>query len=520
MLEVKNAIVSVYDKNKVVEFAKGLKNLGVNIISTGGTAEILKDNGIKVVDISEYTESPEMLKGRVKTLHPKIHAGILALKNDKEHMQQLERQKIVPIDMVIVNLYPFSKVSSIEDVELGKVLENIDIGGPTMLRAAAKNYKNVAAVCSIDLYDRILEELRKNNNMLENDTLLNLAVKTFKLTSNYDSLINEYLKNQIKDFKEEYFVKEKEYKFRKVFDLRYGENPHQKAAFYKTLNSNIKFGVPFIKKLHGKELSYNNILDVDAALESCISFIEPAVSIIKHTNPCGIAIGKNIINAFEDALACDPMSAFGSIMGFNRLVNVELAKLILKGFVECIIAPGYEKKALELLKTKQNIRLLKFDQPNEIKFDKFDFKKINGGLLIQDRNVIEVRKEDLKVVTQKKPTEEQIESMLFGFKVIKFVKSNAIVITSGKKTVGLGIGQPSRVDAVKIAVRKAKERAEKACLISDAFFPMPDSIEVAADAGIEAIIQPGGSIRDKEVIKVADKLGISMVFTGIRQFKH
>jgi len=419
---------------------------------------------------------------------------------------------------VVVNLYPFGDIISKEDVSLDEVIENIDIGGPCMLRAASKNYKGVAAVSSSCMYNSILEELRNNRGKISDSMLFELATKTFKLTCEYDNLIARYLGNQVGE--EVSFPEDLSCDFSKVFDLRYGENPHQKASFYKDLNEDKKFGIPYVEKLHGRDLSYNNILDLDVAFKSCTEFNNPAASIIKHASPCGVAVDNDIIIAFENAYACDQLSSFGSIVGFNRKVNKEIAESISKKFIECIIAPDYEKDALDLLKLKKNIRILKSNNVAAVNPNAFDFKKVSGGVLIQDQNIIPLKKEDIKVVTKKSPTDEEIESMLFAWSVVKYVKSNAIVIADAKSTVGIGAGQPSRVDAVKIAIDKAGQKASGSSLASDAFFPVEDSIEVASLGGIKSIIQPGGSIKDKDVIKKANDLGISMVFTGVREFRH
>jgi len=449
-----------------------------------------------------------------------IHAGILALKDNPGHMEEIEENNVPLIDMVVVNFYPFKRVSKEEGKDLEKVLDNIDIGGPTMLRAASKNFKNVAAVSSSDMYKTILEELKNNGGRISYGTLLLLASEAFDLTSKYDTLIAKFLLQKQKIIEKSIFPQNLVYEFDKICDLRYGENPHQRGAFYKDLNTQDTVGIPYTKKLHGKEISFNNILDLDAVLQSVLEFEQPTVSVIKHTSLCGLAIGEDVVTAFNNAYNCDPISSFGSIVGFNRVVNRKVAELISKKFIECIIAPDYEIEALELLKRKKNIRILKFNLPSNIEFCDFDFRKVHAGIIVQEQDRKVLQEEDLRLVTENEPSKEEVESMLFGFRVLKFIKSNAIVITRGKRMVGIGAGQPSRVDAVKIAIEKAGKRAKVACLASDAFFPMPDSIEIAAKAGIKAIIQPGGSIRDKEIIEATNSFSISMMFAEVRHFKH
>jgi len=518
MIKIKRALVSVSDKTGLEDLAKTLDKFGVEIISTGGTAKAIRELGIKVKDVSEYTGFPEMLDGRVKTLNPKIHGGLLALRDSKEHIETAKKHGIGLIDMVVVNLYPFEKTVAKPGVKLEEAIENIDIGGPSMLRSAGKNHRSVCVICDPSDYGRVVAEMESAGGGVSEKLLVELGIKVFARTSAYDAAIYEYLGKK----SEEDFPATLNLKFTKIQDLRYGENPHQKAAFYKDETVNCQ-SVSNAVQLHGKELSFNNIIDLNAALDIVTEFSEPAATIIKHTNPCGTATAKDIRTAYIDALDCDRLSAFGSVVGFNRPVDAGLADTILKeaDFVECIIAPSYEAKALEALKAKKNLRLLEvktFGQKSG-GADK-DMKKVMGGLLIQDRDIVSLNEQDLKIVTKVKPTKEEIKSMLFGMTVAKHVKSNAIVLSQGTKTVGVGAGQMSRVDSVMIASRKAGARSKGSTLASDAFFPKEDGIEQAAAAGVKAIIQPGGSIRDKEVIAMADKLGIAMVFTEVRHFKH
>ncbi|MFH1406733.1 MAG: bifunctional phosphoribosylaminoimidazolecarboxamide formyltransferase/IMP cyclohydrolase [Candidatus Omnitrophota bacterium] len=525
MTKIKRVLISVSDKTGLVEFVKGLLDFGVEILASGGTAKLLRENNVKVMEVSDYTGFPEMLDGRVKTLHPKIHGGLLALRDNPEHIKQIKEHGIGFIDMVVVNLYPFEKTVAKPDVKFEEAIENIDIGGPSMLRSAAKNHRSVAVVCNPARYKDILSEMKKNTGAIPEDMLKSLAVEVFERTSGYDTAIFNYLKKQVRcsvfgvRCEKVEFPEKLELQYEKVQDLRYGENPHQKAAFYgdKRISGAC---VSSAKQLHGKELSFNNIYDLDAALEIVKEFKEPACAVIKHTNPCGTALAKTLKEAFEDALSCDPVSAFGSIISLNRTVDVPTAKSILEaGFTECVIAPSYDAQALDVLKTKKNLRILEVGELKAASGE-FDLKKVKGGLLAQDADTKEITADDLKVVTEKKPTEAQIDSMLFGWKVAKHVKSNAIVLCQGTKTVGVGAGQMSRVDSVFIACEKAGERSLKSTLASDAFFPKEDAVKLAAKKGIEAIIQPGGSIADEEVIKAADGAGIVMVFTGVRHFRH
>ena len=524
-MKIKRALISVSDKTGLEGFVKGLNEAGVDIVSTGGTAKLISSLGIPVTEVASYTGFPEMMDGRVKTLHPTIHAGLLAVRDNPEHMKALKDNNIPTIDMVVVNLYPFEETISKKDVTLEEAIENIDIGGPTMLRSAAKNYRSVAVVSSHDQYKEVLEDMKRTGGGVSDELLKRLAIQVFANTSKYDGMITKYLskrqeaKNQ--RGKEDDLPDKLDIKLEKLMSLRYGENPHQRGAFYRDV-TDARPGLADAVQAQGKELSFNNILDLNAALEMAMSFDGPAVSIVKHNNPCGLAVADDLEQAYLDALDCDPMSAFGGIIGFNGIVSEKIARTILdKGhFVECIIAPGYECAALEAFKEKKNLRVIKSPAAYENSSAGKDIKKIPGGALVQDTDSVEISREDLKVVTKTSPSEDVMEALFFAWKTVKFVKSNAIVLCEGTKTVGIGAGQMSRVDSVIIAVRKAGAKAKGAVLASDAFFPKADSIEEAHKAGISAIIQPGGSIRDDEVIEACDKLGIPMVFTSRRNFKH
>lgn len=526
-MKVKRALISVSDKTGLDDLVKALNKFGVEILSTGGTAKAISAAGVPVKDVSSHTGFPEMLNGRVKTLHPKIHGGLLALRENKEHMETVKKYDIGLIDMVVVNLYPFEKTVANPSVKLEEAIENIDIGGPSMLRSAAKNCQSVCVVCDAADYKRVIEDMEKTGGGISDGLLRELGIKVFERTSTYDAAIYSYLIKEATTAGavsgECNFPDALTLKYKKIQGLRYGENPHQKAAFYKTASGGEPAGAAGAVQLAGKELSFNNIIDLNAALEIVKEFSSPAATIIKHTNPCGTATAKTLKQAYMDALDCDRLSAFGSVVGFNRSVDTEIAETILKeaDFVECIIAPSYDKGALDALKKKKNLRLLEVKDfaIKAVKLE-LDLKKVVGGLLVQDRDVQPLKESDLRIVTKAKPTKEQLESLLFGWLVAKHVKSNAIVLCQGTKTVGVGAGQMSRVDSVMIAAKKAGGRSNHSTLASDAFFPKEDGIEQAAEAGVSAIIQPGGSIRDPEVIKKADELGIAMIFTGVRHFKH
>lgn len=522
MAKVKRALISVSDKTGIEDLVKALNDFDVEILSTGGTAKSIKSLGIPVKDVSEHTGFPEMMNGRVKTLHPKIHGGLLALRENKEHMETAKKHDIGMIDIVVVNLYPFEKTVAKKGVKLEEAIENIDIGGPSMLRSAAKNHKSVAVITNPAKYPDIIKELKENNGSLSEPTLKELAVEVFKRTAEYDSAIYQYLNKAMGKGEEAAGLPSAlNISFSKAQDLRYGENPHQKAAFYKD-GSSVESGICNAKQLQGKELSFNNIIDLNAAIEIVKDFEEPAASVIKHTNPCGAAVAGSLDEAYLDALDCDRLSAFGSIVGFNGAVDKKLAEVIMKeaDFVECIIAPSFDKAAKEIFSAKKNLRLLEVPDYKRTSPKELDYKRVVGGLLVQDMDLKVIKERDLKVVTKHKPSKEEIKSLLFGWIIVKHVKSNAIVLCQGTKTVGVGAGQMSRVDSVIIASRKAGAKTKGATLASDAFFPKPDAIDQAHKAGIKAIIQPGGSKGDPEIIKACDKYGISMVFTGVRHFKH
>lgn len=519
MIKIKRALISVSDKTGIVDFAKELKKFGVEILSTGGTARLMRDNNIEAIEVSDYTGFPEMLDGRVKTLHPKIHAGLLALRENSEHIKTLQEHNIGLIDMVVVNLYPFEKTTQKPGVTIEEAIENIDIGGPSMLRSAAKNHQSVAVVCNPGRYNEIIEELKKNKGSLSKELLRNLAVEVFARTSQYDNSIYNHLSNCFKGKQEtDAFLQDLTLSFKKVQDCRYGENPHQRGAFYRDAKN--LTGLSCMKQLWGKELSFNNILDLNAAVNIVKEFSLPAVVFLKHNNPCGVSENNDLVKAYRDAWNCDKLSAFGGIVSINRKVDLPIAKLISKsGFLECVICPGFSPDSLSLLKQKKNIRLLEL--PSFAKKDKgLDFKKIDGGILIQDEDTASINESGLKVVTKRKPSKNEMASLLFAWKVAKHVKSNAIVLVRGAKTVGIGAGQMSRVDSVYISTKKAGKLAIGSVLASDAFFPKEDAIKLAAKYKIKAIIQPGGSIADEAIIKMADKYAIAMVFTGMRHFRH
>ncbi len=518
MIKVKRALVSVSDKKGLIPFVKGLHLLGVEILSTGGTAKHLREAGIPVVDVSQHTGFPEMLDGRVKTLHPKIHGGLLALRDNPAHMEDLKRHQIGLIDMVVVNLYPFESVTKKKNVSLEEAIENIDIGGPSMLRSAAKNFKSVAVVSNPDKYTDVLKELNTNSGILPDAVLYQLAVEAFEHTSQYDTMIAAFLKKRHRSEEFSALPGDMMLKFSKVLDLRYGENPHQKGAFYRDTDE--LTGLATMKKLHGKELSFNNILDLQAAVDFIRDFSAPTAVIIKHNNPAGLAEDKTLSAAYKQAYACDPLSAFGGIIGLNRTVDVATAKLIDKsGFMECIIAPGYEPEALQILTQKKNVRLIELDL-SQIKEGGFDYKKVSGGLLLQEKDEKVLNPADLKVVTKLKPSKSEMAAIVFGWKAIKNIKSNAMALVKGTKLVGVGCGQTSRVESLQTAIMKAQKNAKGSILISDAFLPKTDNVLLAKKAGIKVIVQTGGSIADADTIKEADKAKIAMVFTGIRHFKH
>jgi len=511
------ALISVSDKRGIVAFAQGLVDLGYDIISTGGTLSLLQKNNVPVTPVDAVTGFPEMLDGRVKTLHPKIHGGLLALRNNPEHVATCKAHDITFIDLVVVNLYPFEKTISNPNVHLEDAIENIDIGGPSMLRSGAKNYQSVGIIVDPDQYEALLAEMKQNAGTLSLKTKEKLAAKVFAHTSHYDGMIAQFLAKQFEESEAtSSFPQTVQPRLTKNAELRYGENPHQKAAFYILEGVN---GFGELKQLHGKELSYNNIVDLEAAVLLVKETEKPAAVIIKHTNPCGAAIGDSLLAAYKKAYDADPVSAFGSIIGLNKTVDKATATEIAKTFVEAVIAPGFDADALTLLQEKAAIRLMVLDPFNFVE-DRPVFKYVHGGFLLQSPDTVSVQKEQLQTVTKTAPTPKQIEELLFAFSIVKYVKSNAIVVVKDGQVVGVGAGQMSRVEAVEIALKKAGEKAKGAVLASDAFFPFKDSVELAAAAGISAIIQPGGSKRDQESIETSDANGISMVMTGIRHFRH
>ncbi|GAB2190204.1 bifunctional phosphoribosylaminoimidazolecarboxamide formyltransferase/IMP cyclohydrolase [Sessilibacter sp. MAH1] len=518
-LPIKRALISVSDKSGIVEFARELRTYGIELLSTGGTFKLLKESGLDVIEVSEHTGFPEMMDGRVKTLHPKIHGGILARRGQDD--QVMAEHDIAAIDMVVVNLYPFEKTVANPDCSLEDAIENIDIGGPTMVRAAAKNHAFVNIVVNASDYESVLAEMKANNGATCKATRFNLAIKAYEHTAKYDGAIANYFGRLVeggnKDFPRTFNLQ-----FNKQQDMRYGENPHQKSAFY-VEGTAVEGSISSAKQLQGKELSYNNIADTDAALETVKLFDAPTCVIVKHANPCGVASSDNLLEAYNKAFATDPESAFGGIIAFNRELDATTAQSIVdKQFVEVIIAPSVAAGVSEIIAAKKNIRLLvcgdlSADQPS------FDFKRVNGGLLVQERDLGLITATDLKVVTQRQPTDAEIRDLLFTWKVAKMVKSNAIVYAKDQRTIGVGAGQMSRVNSARIAAIKAEHaglEVSGSCMASDAFFPFRDGLDNAASVGISCVIQPGGSIRDDEVIAAADEHNIAMVFTGMRHFRH
>ncbi|WP_012749009.1 bifunctional phosphoribosylaminoimidazolecarboxamide formyltransferase/IMP cyclohydrolase [Geobacillus sp. E263] len=512
-MAVKRALLSVSNKEGIVSLAKQLVELGVEIISTGGTKKTLEEAGVPVIGISDVTGFPEILDGRVKTLHPMIHGGLLAIRDNERHQSELREHHITPIDLVVVNLYPFQQTIAKSDVTFAEAIENIDIGGPTMLRAAAKNHQYVTVVVDPADYDTVVQELKKHGDVSV-ETKLKLAAKVFRHTAAYDAMIAEYLTNKTgEEYPESLTIT-----FEKKQALRYGENPHQTAAFYKK-PLGASFSIAQAMQLHGKELSYNNINDANAALQIVKEFTEPAAVAVKHMNPCGVGVGATIYEAFTKAYEADPTSIFGGIIALNREVDKETAEKMHEIFLEIVIAPSFSKEALDILTQKKNIRLLTVDFTAPNTKEKL-LVSVQGGLLVQETDTHTLDDAEIKVVTKREPTEQEWEALRFAWKVVKHVKSNAIVLAKDGMTIGIGAGQMNRVGAAKIAIEQAGEKAKGAVLASDAFFPMDDTVEAAAKAGITAIIQPGGSIRDADSIKKADEYGIAMVFTGIRHFKH
>lgn len=519
MAKVRRAILSVFNKEGIADFAEGLQSLGVEILSTGGTYKLLKEKGISVKEVSEQTGFPEMLDGRVKTLHPKIHGGILGRRDDPKHLGEMKSQGIDPIDLVVVNLYPFKETIAKPGVTLEEAIENIDIGGPTMLRSAAKNYRDVIVVVDPRDYTDILNELKKSDDGLSEAKRFALAQKVFFYTSDYDRAIFSYL--QAREGKEEKFPDRLVLQFEKIQALRYGENPHQQAAFYK--DAQVNEGLAIAKQLWGKEMSYNNTLDTHAAFELAKEFREPAAVIVKHNNPCGVATGATLAEAYRKAKATDPVSAFGGVAAFNRPLDAETAKEITSTFMEVVIAPVIEKDALELFQKKKDLRILEAGERamEGANSGRLDFRRVTGGLLVQEWDAAMIGDpKSLKVVSKRVPTDDELAALLFSWKVCKHVKSNAIIFARPGETVGIGAGQMSRVDSVKLATMKAQSPVQGCVMASDAFFPFRDGIDAAAQAGIVAVIQPGGSIRDPEIVQAVDEHRMAMVLTGFRHFRH
>lgn len=524
---IRRALISVSDKTGIVEFAQALAERGVDILSTGGTARLLAEQGIAVTEVSDYTGFPEMMDGRVKTLHPKVHGGVLGRRGQDDDV--MAKHGINPIDMVVVNLYPFAETVAKDGCTLADAVENIDIGGPTMVRSAAKNHKDVTIVVNASDYDRVIAEMDANDKSLTLETRFDLAIAAFEHTAAYDGMIANYFGTMVPSYgenkegdEESKFPRTFNQQFEKKQDMRYGENSHQAAAFYVEANPQ-EASVSTARQIQGKALSYNNIADTDAALECVKEFNEPACVIVKHANPCGVALGKDILEAYNRAYQTDPTSAFGGIIAFNQELDAETATAIVeRQFVEVIIAPSVSAEAIEVVAAKKNVRLLECGEWST-KTTGFDVKRVNGGLLVQDRDQGMVSLDDLKVVSKRQPTEEELKDALFCWKVAKYVKSNAIVYAKGDMTIGVGAGQMSRVYSAKIAgIKAADEGLEVAgsVMASDAFFPFRDSIDAAAEAGIKCVIQPGGSMRDDEVIAAADEHGMAMIFTGMRHFRH
>jgi phosphoribosylaminoimidazolecarboxamide formyltransferase/IMP cyclohydrolase len=518
MSKIQRAILSVTDKTGVVEFARKLVGMGVELVSTGGTAKLLRDSGIRVKDIAELTGFPEMLDGRVKTLHPKVHGGILHRRENPSHRSAVAEHNIQPIDMVVVNLYAFEETAAKPGVHFEELIENIDIGGPSMIRSAAKNFQDVAVVTSAADYDAVAEEMASHGGELSQPTKWRLAQKAFATTAAYDSAIASTLERVSANGRFDLcgdagFPQTLRLSFQKITDLRYGENPHQKAAMY---SDGSVTGVANGRQLQGKELSYNNIVDLQAAWDLAQDFSEPVCTIIKHTNPCGTATGETLVEAYKRALECDPVSAYGGVIGVNRPIDGETAEEMAKLFVEAIAAPSFSEAAKTKFASKKNLRLMEITPAPQ----KWVLKNVSGGILVQDNDLHQLQESQLKAVTKRAPTKEEMRALLFGWRICKHVKSNAIVYVRDGQSVGIGAGQMSRVDSCKIGAMKAVLPLKGTVAASDAFFPFPDGVEEIAKAGATAIIQPGGSVRDPEVIAVADRLGLAMVFTGVRHFRH
>jgi phosphoribosylaminoimidazolecarboxamide formyltransferase/IMP cyclohydrolase len=516
-VRIRRALLSVSDKRGLVEFARGLAQLGVEIVSTGGTARELAAEGIETRPVEDYTGFPEILDGRVKTLNPRIYAGLLAVRSDDEHVETLNEHSVDPIDLVCVNLYPFERVSGLRGVEESEVIENIDIGGPALIRAAAKNHAFSAVVVTPESYDAVLGELEDSDGQLSLRTRQSLAMEAFAYTARYDAAIARWFAEREGDFPAQYTRS-----FEKVLDLTYGENPHQRAAYYAETGARTHL-MSMVSKLHGKELSFNNLLDLDSGRRLVEDFELPVAAIIKHNNPCGAALGASIGEAFDKALATDPQSAFGGVFCFNRAVDRALAEKLSGLFVETVFAPAYDDDALALLQEKPNVRLLENQERRVVPISEPDFKRVRGGMLVQDRDTGMEDREAMEVATTRKPSEEEWGELLFAMRVCKHVRSNAIVLSRGLGTAGVGAGQMSRVDSVRIALEKARAAElplEGTVMASDAFFPFPDGPQLAIEAGIRAVIQPGGSQRDQEVVDACNAADVAMVFTARRHFRH
>jgi phosphoribosylaminoimidazolecarboxamide formyltransferase/IMP cyclohydrolase len=518
MRKISRALISVSDKTGVVDFAVGLAELGVEILSTGGTARLLRENGLKVRDVSEVTGFPEMLDGRVKTLHPKVHGGILAIRSNPEHQKQVAEHGIQFIDLVAVNLYPFEKTAAKRGVTLEELIENIDIGGPSMIRSAAKNFRDVTVVVDSADFSRVLGELRENRGSISRETRARLARKAFATTAAYDGAISTTLQRWADGSA---LPERLHLNYRKRLDLRYGENPHQRAALYVDPAAGGR-GLAAARQLQGKELSFNNLMDLEAAWRLVQEFDEPTTVIIKHTNPCGVGSAATLAESYQRALDVDPVSAFGSVIALNRPMDAETAEVMSKLFVEAVVAPGYEPPALERLAEKKNLRLLQMLTAAGEE-EGLQLKVVGGGLLVQSPDTLGASPQDWKCVTERQPTESEMRGLIFAWRIVKHVKSNAIVYAREGALVGVGAGQMSRVDSVRLGATKARElkhSLEGTVVASDAFFPFPDGVEEAAQAGASAFVQPGGSVRDKEVIEAANRLGLAMMFTSVRHFRH
>jgi len=521
-LRVRRALISVSDKTGIADFAKGLAGLGVEILSTGGTASALREAGVDATEVSAFTGSPEILGGRVKTLHPRLHAALLARRDDPEHMATLSEQEIEPIDLVCVNLYPFEQVTSGRHVDSDEAIENIDVGGPTMIRAAAKNHRSVAVVVKPESFDAVLAELEETEGDISASTRHWLANEAFAQTARYDAAISNWFGSAYEDFPEHLAIG-----FEKLMDLSYGENPHQRAALYSEVGAR-SHALSRVSKLHGRALSFNNVLDLDSAQRLLADFEEPACVIVKHNNPCGVAVGENAMQVYERALACDPMSAFGGVIAVNREVQADLGEKLHENFIEVLAAPIYEQAALDVLQQKEAIRILADEERRAPNPEERDFRKVRGGMLIQDRDGDPEPRELMEVVTKLEPTDAQWRDLLFAWTVVRHVRSNAIVLAKDGASIGIGAGQMSRVDSVRLAIDKCREARSGdadgllngSVLASDAFFPFADGPEAAIEAGATAVIQPGGSKRDGDVIEACDKAGVAMVFTKHRHFRH